>query len=171
MIRPFRAETLRYGHYSMAGEFVYDHPFLFGSKRTGPDLAREGNTSSRSYKNAEWHFQHMKEPTSTSPRSLMPTYEWLYNSALNTSKTGDKINAMRTIGVDYPKGYEKMAVADLQKQADQIAETLRKAGFDLDEDDAKNGLKLENTEIVALIAYLQKLGKDINANSETNQLK
>jgi cytochrome c oxidase cbb3-type subunit I/II len=171
MVRPFRSETERYGEYSKAGEFVYDHPFLFGSKRTGPDLAREGNTSSRSYKNAEWHFQHMKEPTSTSPRSLMPTYEWLYNSALNTSKTGDKINAMRTIGVDYPKGYEKMAVADLQKQADQIAETLRKAGFDLDEDDAKNGLKLENTEIVALIAYLQKLGKDINANSETNQLK
>lgn len=171
MVRPFRSETERYGEYSKAGEFVYDHPFLFGSKRTGPDLAREGNTSSRSYKNAEWHFQHMKEPTSTSPRSLMPTYEWLYNSALNTSKTGDKINAMRTIGVDYPKGYEKMAVADLQKQADQIAETLRKAGFDLDEDDAKNGLKLENTEIVALIAYLQKLGKDINANSEKNQLK
>lgn len=171
MVRPFRSETERYGEYSKAGEFVYDHPFLFGSKRTGPDLAREGNTSSRSYKDAVWHFQHMKSPSSTSPRSIMPTYEWLYNSALNTSKTSVKINAMRTIGVDYPKGYEKIAVADLQKQADKIAETLRKAGFDLDPVDAKNGLKLEKTEIVALIAYLQKLGRDINAKSETAQLK
>lgn len=167
LVRPFRSETERYGEYSKSGEYVYDHPFLWGSKRTGPDLAREGNKTSRAYKSAAWHFQHMKEPNSTSPRSIMPKYDWFYTSALNTSQTEDKINAMRTLGVDYPKGYEKLALADLKAQAQSISDELKKEGFDLDPD---AGIKLEESEIVALIAYLQKLGRDIKPDSKTAQL-
>lgn len=167
LVRPFRSETERYGEYSKSGEYVYDHPFLWGSKRTGPDLAREGNKTSRAYKSAAWHFQHMKEPSSTSPKSIMPKYGWFYTSALNTSNTEAKINAMRTLGVDYPKGYEKMALSDLKAQASTIAEELRKEGFDLDPD---AGVKLEDSEIVALIAYLQKLGRDIKPENKTAQL-
>lgn len=167
LVRPFRSETERYGEYSKSGEYVYDHPFLWGSKRTGPDLAREGNKTSRSYKSASWHFQHMKEPSSTSPRSIMPKYDWLYTSALNTSNTENKIDAMRTLGVDYPNGYEKIALADLKTQAEAIAAELKKEGFDLDPD---AGIKLEESEIVALIAYLQKLGRDIKPETKTAQL-
>lgn len=167
LVRPFRSETERYGEYSKSGEYVYDHPFLWGSKRTGPDLAREGNKTSRAYKNASWHFQHMKEPSSTSPRSIMPKYDWLYTSALNTSNTENKINAMRTLGVDYPNGYEKIALTDLKTQAEAIAAELKKEGFDLDPD---AGIKLEESEIVALIAYLQKLGRDIKPETKTAQL-
>lgn len=167
LVRPFRSETERYGEYSKSGEYVYDHPFLWGSKRTGPDLAREGNKTSRAYKSAAWHFQHMKEPNSTSPKSIMPKYDWFYTSALNTSQTEDKISAMRTLGVDYPKGYEKMALADLKAQAQIISAELKKEGFDLD---PEAGIKLEESEIVALIAYLQKLGRDIKPESKTAQL-
>jgi cytochrome c oxidase cbb3-type subunit I/II len=167
LVRPFRSETERYGEYSKSGEYVYDHPFLWGSKRTGPDLAREGNKTSRAYKSAAWHFQHMKDPNSTSPRSIMPKYDWFYTSALNTSQTEDKINAMRTLGVDYPKGYEKMALADLKAQAQTISDELKKEGLDLD---PEAGIKLEESEIVALIAYLQKLGRDIKPESKTTQL-
>lgn len=162
LVRPFRSETERYGDYSKSGEYVYDHPFLWGSKRTGPDLAREGNTGSRAYKSASWHFQHMREPGSTSPKSIMPPYPWLYTQSLNTSSTKAKISAMRTLGVPYANGYENIALNDLKAQASNVAAELKKEGFDLNPED---GIKLEDSEIVALIAYLQKLGKDIKPES------
>lgn len=148
MIRPFRSETERYGEYSKAGEFVYDHPFLWGSKRTGPDLHRVGGKYPDS-----WHFNHMVEPTTMSPGSIMPPYPWLAENILDTSGTADKINAMRSLGVPYPEGYEEQAVEDLQKQASGIAERLQVDGIEAAND----------TEMIALIAYLQRLGTDIKA--------
>jgi cytochrome c oxidase cbb3-type subunit I/II len=155
MIRPFRSETERYGEYSKAGEFVYDHPFQWGSKRTGPDLQREGGK----YPNS-WHFNHMLDPTSMSPNSIMPTYEFLINNDLDVSLTPAKIRAMQKLGVPYPEGYDKQANADLDKQAESIADDLKLAGIKVS----------SHKEIVALIAYLQRLGIDINGNkSRVNQ--
>ncbi|MBB2150475.1 cytochrome-c oxidase, cbb3-type subunit I [Pedobacter gandavensis] len=148
MIRPFRSETERYGEYSKAGEFVYDHPHLWGSKRTGPDLQREGGK----YGNA-WHYNHMLDPQTMSPGSIMPPYEWLITQKLDTSTTISKINAMRTLGVPYEEGYEHKANRDLDKQAKAIAADLR-----------QNNIKVkDDKEIIALIAYLQRLGVDIKA--------
>ncbi|MCI0450020.1 MAG: cytochrome-c oxidase, cbb3-type subunit I [Chlorobi bacterium] len=146
MIRPFRSETERYGEYSKAGEFVYDHPFLWGSKRTGPDLHREG----KKYPNV-WHYLHMDDPASISPGSIMPRYTWLFEQSLDISTTEAKINAMRKIGVPYPEGYETQALNDLTKQADEITKDLQKNGAPVTSD----------KEIIALIAYLQRLGTDI----------
>jgi cytochrome c oxidase cbb3-type subunit I/II len=149
MIRPFRSETERYGEYSKAGEFVYDHPFLWGSKRTAPDLAREGVTTSKNYKSNEWHYAHFRNPQEISPGSIMPTYSWLLSDKLNVSQTKAKIRALRTLGVPYPEGYEKgEAMNDLHKQANEIAATIKGAESD--------------TEVIAIIAYLQRLGTDIN---------
>jgi cytochrome c oxidase cbb3-type subunit I/II len=147
-IRPFRSETERYGEYSKAGEFVYDHPFLWGSKRIGPDLAREGGK----YGDA-WHYNHLMDPRLMSPGSIMPDYDWLLNQTLDTSLTVAKINVMRKLGVPYPAGYEKIANADLTKQAEGIADNL-----------AKDHIKVKSDkEIIAIIAYLQRLGTDIKA--------
>ena len=153
MVRPFRSETERYGEYAKAGEFVYDHPFLWGSKRTGPDLLREG----KKYPNL-WHYLHMDDPTTVSPGSLMPRYSWLKEQILDVSNTEAKINAMRTLGVPYEQGYEKTANTDLQKQAEEIAADLQKQGIDVTSD----------REIIALIAYLQRLGTDIK-NQQTGK--
>ncbi|MBS1562266.1 MAG: cytochrome-c oxidase, cbb3-type subunit I [Bacteroidetes bacterium] len=151
MIRPFRSETERYGQYSLAGEFVYDHPFQWGSKRTGPDLHRVGGK----YPDA-WHFNHMREPRSTSPGSIMPGYTWMYENDLDISHTEGKIITMKKLGVPYPDGYESQATADLQAQAAKIADNLRSSGFkDVD----------QKKEIVALIAYLQRLGTDVKKNA------
>jgi cytochrome c oxidase cbb3-type subunit I/II len=148
MIRPFRSETERYGEYSKAGEFVYDHPHLWGSKRTGPDLQREGGK----YGNV-WHYNHMLDPQTMSPGSIMPPYEWLITQKLDTTTTISKINAMRSLGVPYEEGYEHKANRDLDKQAKAIAADLQ-----------KNNIKVKSDkEIVALIAYLQRLGTDIKA--------
>ena len=148
MVRPFRSETERYGEYSKAGEFVYDHPFLWGSKRTGPDLHREGGK----YSNA-WQFNHLMDPTTMSPGSIMPPYPWLIDQTLDTSTTVAKINAMRTLGVPYEEGYELKANADLKAQADAIAANL-----------AIDNIKVQSDkEIIAIIAYLQRLGTDIKA--------
>ena len=150
MIRPFRSETERYGEYSKAGEFVYDHPFLWGSKRTGPDLQREG----KKYPNL-WHFYHMADPRAISPGSIMPAYDWLFTQELNTESTESKINGMRTLGVPYADGFEKSANEELMKQANEITQDL-----------AKNDIRVEsNKEIIALIAYLQRLGTDIKGES------
>jgi cytochrome c oxidase cbb3-type subunit I/II len=152
MIRPFRSEVARYGEYSKAGEFVYDHPFQWGSKRTGPDLAREGGKYPDS-----WHFNHMYEPSSMSPGTIMPNYPWLFDNNLDTAITPRKIRAMQQLGVPYAAGYDKVANADLMHQADGIAANL-----------AKDKLKIKsNKEIVALIAYLQRLGKDIKLEQKT----
>ena len=96
MIRPLRAETERYGHYSVAGEFVYDHPFLWGSKRTGPDLARVGGRYSD-----DWHRAHMYNPRDVVPESIMPSYPWLFDREGDGSATGAKMTALRTVGVPY----------------------------------------------------------------------
>jgi cytochrome c oxidase cbb3-type subunit 2 len=96
MIRPFRAETERYGHYSVAGESVYDHPFQWGSKRTGPDLARVGGRYSDS-----WHKDHLKDPRSVVPESNMPAYSWLVKAKLDPAEVAPKMRAMKTLGVPY----------------------------------------------------------------------
>src|ERR1044072_8015799 len=108
MVRPFRDEVARYGEYSKAGEFVYDHPFQWGSKRTGPDLARVGGKYPDS-----WHYNHMLDPQIMSPGSVMPPYAWMLDKQLDTSTTGAKIRAMQKMGVPYPEGYDKIANQDL----------------------------------------------------------
>ncbi len=156
LIRPFRSETERYGEYSKAGEFVYDHPFQWGSKRTGPDLAREG----RGNKNAKpdsWHYNHMIDPQSTSTGSIMPPYPWLAENKLDTNSTARKIRAMQTLGVPYEKGYDRIANNDLHTQSMEIASGLQKEGYEVRGDE----------EILALIAYLQRLGSDINNINKT----
>jgi cytochrome c oxidase cbb3-type subunit I/II len=152
MIRPFRDEVARYGEYSKAGEFVYDHPFQWGSKRTGPDLARIGGKYPDS-----WHFNHMYEPTSMSPGSIMPNYTWLFDNEIDTAITASKIRAMQTLGVPYATGYDKIANLDLSAQANLIKISLD-----------RDGIKVKsNKEIIALIAYLQRVGKDIKLEQKT----
>ncbi len=146
MVRPFRSEVVRYGEYSKAGEFIYDHPFQWGSKRTGPDLARIGGK----YPNS-WHFNHMYEPSSISPGTIMPRYIWLFENNLDTAITPAKIRAMQTLGVPYPSGFDQVANKDLIIQANGIALDL-----------SMNNIKIKsNKEIIALIAYLQRVGTDI----------
>jgi cytochrome c oxidase cbb3-type subunit I/II len=146
MIRPFRSETERYGEYSKAGEFVYDHPFLWGSKRIGPDLQRIG----AKYPDA-WHYNHLDDPRSTSPGSIMPRYSWLLTQELDMTSLPARISALRRVGVPYPAGYESKAAADLKKQAAKIVENLQVGQIKAQPD----------REIIAVIAYLQRLGTDI----------
>ncbi|MEI6075471.1 MAG: cytochrome-c oxidase, cbb3-type subunit I [Verrucomicrobiota bacterium] len=149
MIRPFRSETERYGAYSKAGEFVYDHPFLWGSERKGPDLAREGGK----YPDA-WHFNHMDDPRSTSPGSIMPRYSWLLTQKMETDSLPARLNALRKVGVPYPAGFENgPAQKDLQAQAEKVVANLKLGSVKADAD----------KEIIALIAYLQRLGTDIKS--------
>ena len=148
MVRPFRDEVARYGDYSKAGEFVYDHPFQWGSKRTGPDLHRLGGKYPDS-----WHYNHMMQSTLMSPGSIMPNYAWLLDDDIDTDIMPAKIRAMQKLGVPYPEGYDQKAVADMMKQAEGIAKNL-------ENDKIKTA---PNKEIVALIAYLQRLGTDIKA--------
>jgi cytochrome c oxidase cbb3-type subunit I/II len=157
MIRPFRSETVRYGEYSKAGEFVYDHPFQWGSKRTGPDLQREGGKYPDS-----WHYWHMWEPTSMTSGSIMPSYAWLHERDLDISSTPAKIRVMQKLGVPYPEGYDQIANDDLMKQADIIANRMQVEDKRIQTSSTK--------EIIALIAYLQRLGTDISAeNSSSNK--
>jgi cytochrome c oxidase cbb3-type subunit I/II len=151
-VRPFRDEVKRYGEYSKSGEFIYDHPFQWGSKRTGPDLHRSGKGNSLN-KPESWHYKHLIDPTYSSPGSIMPAYPWL-TQKLDVSQTADKISAMRTIGVPYPDGYESQALEDLNKQAQEIYEAVI---TDTDIQNAKPDM-----EIIALIAYLNRLGSDIH---------
>ena len=148
MIRPFRDEVARYGEYSKAGEFIFDHPFQWGSKRTGPDLARIGNKYPDS-----WHYNHMLEPQSMSPGSIMPAYAWMLDDPIDTASTPAKIRAMQRLGVPYPEGYDQVANKDLMQQAETIRTKL-----------AADKIKTPaNREIVAMIAYLQRMGTDIKA--------
>ncbi|NDA62641.1 MAG: cytochrome-c oxidase, cbb3-type subunit I [Chitinophagia bacterium] len=153
LIRPFRSETARYGEYSKSGEFVYDHPFLWGSKRTGPDLQRVGKKYPHS-----WHYHHMFEPSNMAPGSIMPAYAWLHEQVLDTSSTPSKINALRAVGVPYVAGYENTANQDLAKQAGEITDQLKAEGVTTSPD----------KEIIALIAYLQRLGTDIKMEKTTS---
>jgi cytochrome c oxidase cbb3-type subunit I/II len=148
MVRPFRSETERYGEYSKAGEFVYDRPFLWGSKRNGPDLHRIGGKYPDS-----WHYNHMVDPTSMSPGSIMPAYQWLAEQDLDISSTGAKIKALRSVGVPYEESYEQTANEHLREQAEEIAARLRSEGVEASAE----------KEMIALIAYLQRLGTDIKA--------
>jgi cytochrome c oxidase cbb3-type subunit I/II len=171
MIRPFRSEVERYGEYSKAGEFVYDHPFLWGSKRTGPDLHRIGGKYSDN-----WHLNHMYDPQSTSSGSIMPSYKWIIRNELDKSDTETKMRVMLKLGVPY--SLEDIANAQelMLEQGTQIEKNLY---TDPDfaenyEADKKAGgsefIEMRNREIVALIAYLQRLGTDIKVkNSEIIQ--
>jgi cytochrome c oxidase cbb3-type subunit I/II len=170
LIRPLRFETARFGDYSKAGEFVYDHPFQWGSKRTGPDLAREGGNI-KIKKSNFWHYQHMIRPKDVSKGSIMPAYTWLKEDDLSLDLIEKKINAMRTLGVPYAKGYEKVAKADLEKQALEIATDIvnNQPAQILKTVNIKAEIsKLQKKEIVALIAYLQRLGKDVSISTTTS---
>ncbi len=147
MIRPFRSETERYGEYAKAGEFVYDHPFQWGSKRTGPDLLRIGGKYPHS-----WHYYHMLDPRSMSPGSIMPPYPWLFEQDWDKETLPAKISAMQTLGVPYEDGYENDALGDAESQAMKIASELKSQDITVSSD----------KEIVALIAYLQRMGTDIS---------
>lgn len=116
MIRPFRAETERYGHYSVAGEFVYDHPHLWGSKRTGPDLQRDGGRYSD-----EWHRLHLDQPRDLVPESNMPAYPWLGKTSLNTSDIDTKMRALRTVGVPYNDAEIAAAKGELEGKSERDA--------------------------------------------------
>ena len=171
MVRPFRDEVERYGEFSKAGEFVYDHPFLWGSKRTGPDLHRIGGKYSDS-----WHFNHMYDPQSTSSGSIMPGYKWLITNKLDKSVTETKLRAMVTLGVPYTDEDIANAQQSMTDQGTRIEENLYS---DPDfvrsyEADKENGgadfIEMRDREIVAVIAYLQRLGTDIKLlDSETTQ--
>lgn len=161
MIRSLRSEVERYGHYSLAAESMYDHPFQWGSKRTGPDLARVGGKYSD-----EWHQIHMKRPRDIVPESIMPGYPFLAKKALDTSETKDLIRTQALVGVPYDEAMIENAVADLKAQADPDAdvdglearyENVTVRDFD--------GNPNEVTELDALIAYLQMLGTLVDFQS------
>jgi cytochrome c oxidase cbb3-type subunit I/II len=161
MIRPFRSEVVRYGEYTKAGEGVYEFPFLYGSRRTGPDLSREGVKTLPNYKPDSWHYNHMVNPQAINAESIMPPYPWLAENKLDLSGTAAKIEVMTSLGVPYPEGYaDGQAQKDLQEQARQIAEGLRAGGIQAEDDE----------ELIALIAYLQRLGTDLYKDQSTANL-
>ena len=147
MVRPFRHELERYGEYSKAGETVYEHPFLWGSKRTGPDLARVGGK----YPHL-WHVRHMHDPRSTSPRSIMPPYPWLLEKPLVLDDLSTRLGVLQTLGVPYTDDEVAGAADRARQQAREIAAAVEEQG-------GPQGL--EDREIVALVAFLQRLGQDI----------
>ena len=162
MIRPMRDEVERYGHYSLAAELMYDHPFQWGSKRTGPDLARVGGRYSD-----EWHVQHLMDPRSVVPASIMPGYPHLANTDLRTDDFGANLVANADVGVPYTKEMIENAVADLRAQADPNADSgglvgrygARVTVRDFDGDPTRL------TEMDALVAYLQMLGTLVDFTS------
>lgn len=171
MVRPFRSEVERYGEYAKAGEFVYDRPFLWGSKRTGPDLLRVGGKYSDN-----WHFNHMYDPQSTSSGSIMPAYQWLIKSELNKTNTEDKMQTMADLGVPYSDEEIKNAQASMLTQGEEIQNNLYNdpdfvKAYEADKAYAEENnlefVEMKDREIVALIAYLQRLGTDIKI--KTNQ--
>ncbi|TPP11238.1 cytochrome-c oxidase, cbb3-type subunit II [Rhizobium glycinendophyticum] len=154
MIRPFKDEVERYGHYSLAAESMYDHPFQWGSKRTGPDLARVGDRYSN-----EWHVQHLSEPRDVVPESIMPSYSYLKETPLKVTNVQMDLKANRMVGVPYSDEMVELAAADLAAQADPNADT---SGLLARYPKAKvgdfDGNPAQLTEMDALIAYLQMLG-------------
>jgi cytochrome c oxidase cbb3-type subunit 2 len=161
MIRPFRDEVERYGHFSLAAESMYDHPFQWGSKRTGPDLARVGGRYSNS-----WHVAHLIDPRAVVPESVMPSYAFLANTDLNTGNPADHLIAKRRVGVPYSDDMVTNAQADLLAQANPDADTTamlerypKAVTGDFDGD------KTRLTEMDALVAYLQMLGTLVDFSS------
>ncbi|MGQ3209606.1 cytochrome-c oxidase, cbb3-type subunit II [Shinella sp.] len=154
MIRPFRDEVERYGHYSLAAESMYDHPFQWGSKRTGPDLARVGDRYSN-----EWHVQHLIEPRSVVPESVMPSYSFLKETPVDVKAITMHLSANRAVGVPYTDEMLENAAADMKAQADPNADT---SGIEARYPKAKlgdfDGDPAKLTEMDALVAYLQMLG-------------
>jgi cytochrome c oxidase cbb3-type subunit I/II len=144
MIRPFRHETLRYGEYSRMEEFVYDHPFQFGSKRTGPDLHRVGGKYP-----GLWHYEHMRDPRATSPGSNMPPYEFLLHKKVKFERLPGKLAAMQKLGVPYPDDRVYAAAEEGRSQAGLIARDLEQNGVSVDPE----------SDMIAIIAYLQRLGR------------
>jgi len=151
-IRPLRWETDRYGEYSKIGEFVYDHPFQWGSRRTGPDLSRAGWVGSSTYKTAIWHYNHFTKPKEINPQTIMPAYPWFAKNSVDLTDIPKKIRAMQTLGVPYAPGYDQKAVADYKQEAQSIVAELKASGVEITAD----------KEIIAMIAYLHKLGRDIS---------
>jgi cytochrome c oxidase cbb3-type subunit I/II len=147
MIRPILAETKRYGEYSQAGEFVYDHPFQWGSRRIGPDLAREGGKQSHL-----WHVLHFQEPSKVTPNSIMPRYPWLFENKTDFASLPTKVQAAKYLGAPYESAEISNATDAAKTQAKQIAEAIVQQGG------PKN---IEDKQVVALIAYLQRLGTDL----------
>lgn len=165
MIRPFRDEVERYGHYSLAAESMYDHPFQWGSKRTGPDLARVGNKYSD-----EWHRQHLKDPRSVVPESVMPMYAFLADKDLEAGDMKDELTALYRVGVPYSKTDVDKANQDLKNQADPNADAtdlIKRYPKAQARDFDGNPARL--TEMDALIAYLQVLGTMVDVNGAKAQ--
>jgi cytochrome c oxidase cbb3-type subunit I/II len=152
MIRPMRAELLRYGEWSRAGEYAYDHPFLLGSRRIGPDLQRVGGK----YPDA-WHFEHMRDPRSTSPGSVMPRYPWLHERSISVKDVTATVRALQKVGVPYTDEQIANVATLIEQQGNWIVDGLSSMGITTQPD----------REIVALIAYLQRLGKDGKAALQT----
>jgi cytochrome c oxidase cbb3-type subunit I/II len=150
-VRPFKTETDRYGHYSVAGEGIYDRPFLWGSRRTGPDLARVGGKYP-----ASWHWLHLQDPRRIEPRSNMPAFAFLTATPLDTSVSSRKLATLRTLGAPYSDAEVNGAAADALAEAGIVATALRKDGIALDEVQA-------HSEAIAVIAYLQSLGQAMKA--------
>ncbi len=175
MIRPFRSEVERYGEYSKSGEYVYDHPFLWGSKRTGPDLHRIGAKYSDN-----WHLNHMYDPQSTSSGSIMPSYKWLVTDELDKSYTETKMRALVKLGVPYTDQEIANAQKSMTEQGIKIEKNLYSdpdfvKSYEADKmGAAKNGdkfVEMRNREIVAMIAYLQRMGTDIKVEQANNVTK
>jgi cytochrome c oxidase cbb3-type subunit I/II len=153
MVRPFKMETDRYGPYSLAGEGIYERPFLYGSRRTGPDLARAGGKYPDS-----WHWLHFQNPRNIEPRSNMPDFAFLSERPLDTSLTARRMRVLRELGHPYSDAEIESAADDAAAHAARIAASLRKDGVHLDE-------VQERSETIALIAYLQSLGLAVREQS------
>lgn len=162
MIRPMRDEVERYGHYSLAAESMYDHPFQWGSKRTGPDLARIGGRYSD-----DWHVQHFLNPKSVVPESVMPPYAFLFDRPASPRHIGDRLAADRAVGVPYDAAMIEAARADFLAQADPAADPAglvgRYPGAQARNFDGRPGV----SEADALIAYLQVLGTMVDFSTFT----
>jgi cytochrome c oxidase cbb3-type subunit I/II len=166
LVRPFRSEVKRYGEYSKSGEYVYDHPFLWGSKRTGPDLMRVGGKYPHS-----WHFSHMWNPQATTTGSIMPAYKWMFdNKKMKHDDIQKKMSVMKTLGVPYTDAEIANAFVSIEKQATEIEKGLEtdpnfSKSYAASKEKAKitgeTFVQMKDREIVALIAYLQRLGTDI----------
>ncbi len=167
MVRPLRFETERYGEYSKAGEFVYDHPFQWGSKRTGPDLAREGK-GNKLAKSDYWHYDHLIRPAEVSKGSIMPSYAFLKDDPLDRTYIKKKLEVMISLGVPYTDStlanYEML----MDQQADEIAKNIEKdlKGLGVEISEAKYN-EIKYSKMIALIAYLQRLGSDIHNEQVT----